>query len=105
MHACTCDSSPPDRHLRWPRGRYLCPKGATDCTATTPGATLLCRERPVYGGSGKSSVGFDEPGYILQPPCLWGGAAHGLEPPVDVDGAVLHSVKTSNATYGHHGEV
>ena len=34
---------------------------------------LVCRQEPVYGGSGKIDLAkFDEPGYILQPPCLWG---------------------------------
>jgi len=67
---------------------------------------LLCVERPVYGGTGQiSEKEFDEPGFILQPPCLWGDAAFGLEPPPDVNGVMLHSVKTANATYGHHGEM
>ena len=48
---------------------------------------------------------FDEAGYILQPPCIWGKAKHGLEPPVDVDGVTLITIKTSNATAGHHGEM
>ena len=29
----------------------------------------------------------------------------GLEAPVGVEGYVLHTVKTANATYGHHGEM
>lgn len=58
---------------------------------------LICREDPVYGTS--------DPGFILQPPCLWGDAAYGLEPPPDVNGVMLHAVKTANATYGHHGEM
>ena len=67
---------------------------------------LLCRQEPIYGGTGRVDVRkFDEPGYILQPPCLWGDARFGLEPPPDVNGAVLHTVKTANATYGHHGEM
>ena len=67
---------------------------------------LLCREDPVYGGTGKiDQPKFDEPGYILQPPCLWGSSEFGLEEPVDTTGYTLHSVKTSNATYGHHGEM
>ena len=41
---------------------------------------LLCRQEPIYGGTGKIDLPkFDEPGYILQPPCLWGDAP-GLEP-------------------------
>merc|ERR1711959_447630 len=67
---------------------------------------LLCVERPVYGGTGQvDEKRFDEPGYILQPPCLWGDKKYGLVMPPDVDGQYLHSVKTSNATAGHHGEM
>ena len=58
---------------------------------------LLCREDPVYGRN--------EPGFILQPPCLWGDSEFGLEAPPNVDGKYLYAVKTSNATYGHHGEM
>lgn len=43
---------------------------------------LLCTQRPVYGG-GRGA--FDELGYILQPPCLW-GEGQGLEPPPSVGG-------------------
>lgn len=85
---------------------YRCPKGTKVCNAST--GTLLCREEPVYGGTGRVDLPrFDEPGFILQPPCLWGSAEFGLEEPPDTDGEryVLGSVKTSNATYGHHGEM
>lgn len=67
---------------------------------------LICVERPIYGGTGEvQTPKFDEPGYILQPPCLWGEEQYGLEPPVLVGGTTLHAVKTSNATFGHHGEM
>lgn len=67
---------------------------------------LLCEERPVYGGTGRiDEKRFDEPGYILQPPCLWGPAEFGLEPPPILENVTLHSVKTADATYGHHGEM
>lgn len=83
---------------------YRCNKSVEVCNATT--GELLCREDPVYGGTGKiDQPKFDEPGYILQPPCLWGSSEFGLEEPVDTTGYTLHSVKTSNATYGHHGEM
>lgn len=83
---------------------YRCDKSVKVCNATT--GDLICREDPVYGGTGKiDNVTFDEPGYILQPPCLWGSAEFGLEPPIDTSGYTLHTVKTSNATYGHHGEM
>jgi len=86
---------------------YRCEPGVAECNATT--GTLLCEERPVYGGTGKvDRPSMDEPGFILQPPCLWGRAEFGLEAPPEVDSAkgyMLHSVKTANATYGHHGEM
>lgn len=83
---------------------YKCEKSVKVCNATT--GTLLCREEPIYGGTGKiDDKRFDEPGYILQPPCIWGSPEYGLESPPDVTGLTLHSVKTSNATYGHHGEM
>eukprot|EP00040_Diaphanoeca_grandis_P037212 m.241412 g.241412 ORF g.241412 m.241412 type:complete len:883 (+) comp33774_c0_seq2:100-2748(+) len=83
---------------------YRCPLGATDCDETT--GELLCEERPVYGGTGKIDLpAFDEPGFILQPPCMWGDSEFGLEAPVDVTGYYLHTVKTANATWGHHGEM
>jgi hypothetical protein len=67
---------------------------------------LICEEKPIYGGTGKiEGAGFDEPGYIAQPPCLFGDAAFGLDPPPNMEDVVLHAVKTSNATYGHHGEM
>lgn len=74
------------------------------CNATT--GTLLCNEKPVYGGTGRIDQSrFDEPGYILQPPCLWGSSEFGLEAPPDTSDVVLGTVKTANATYGHHGEM
>eukprot|EP00946_MAST-07B_sp_MAST-7B-sp1_P004075 g4075.t1 len=88
---------------------YRCPRSLVAsgqvCDAGT--GELLCEERPVYGGHGDSPERFDEPGFILQPPCLWGDARFGLEDPPDTDPEkwVLHTVKTSNATYGHHGEM
>jgi hypothetical protein len=83
---------------------YRCPAGTKVCNATT--GELLCEERPVYGGTGRVDEGrFDEEGYIFQPPCLWGSPEFGLEEPPDVTGYVLGTVKTANATYGHHGEM
>jgi len=67
---------------------------------------VICEERPIYGGTGKLDIKrFDETGYILQPPCIWGKEEHGLEAPIDVSGRMLRTVKTSNATAGHHGEM
>lgn len=67
---------------------------------------LMCHEVPVYGGTGRIDLKrFDEPGYILQPPCLWGAKEFGLEPPPNLDGVTMHTIKTADATYGHHGEM
>jgi len=67
---------------------------------------LICMEKPIYGGTGKvPEKQYDESGFILVPPCLWGSREHGLEPPPNLDGIMLHVVKTANATYGHHGEM
>jgi len=83
---------------------YRCAKGTKICNATN--GELLCSEKPVYGGTGKLDLPkFDEPGYILQPPCLWGSPEFGLEAPPDTSGFVLGTVKTADATSGHHGEM
>ena len=67
---------------------------------------VICTQRPIYGGTNRiDQKRFDEMGYIAQPPCLWGSGEHGLEPPYLVSGKVLHAVKRSNATNGHHGEM
>jgi len=88
---------------------YACPKGTPldgGCNATV--GKLICETKPIYGGSNNPSLAgtrFDEPGYIAIPDCFWGDAKYGLEPPVNMDGLTLHMVKTSNATYGHYGEM
>ena len=66
---------------------------------------LLCRQASRYGQGHVQHDKFDEKGYLVLPPCLWGDARFGLEEPPDVSGHMLHTVKTSNATYGHHGEM
>ena len=49
---------------------YMCDKNVTDCNNET--GTLLCDEHPVYGGTGMiDNKDMDEPGFILQPPCLF----------------------------------
>ena len=41
---------------------------------------LVCRQEPVYGGTGKiAEHKYDEAGYIATPPCLW-GEGQGLAP-------------------------
>lgn len=87
---------------------YACDKGTAlaDCDETV--GKLLCETLPAYGGTGNPALKgtrFDEPGYIAIPDCFWGGAEYGLEPPIDVTGVPLHMVKTSNATWGHYGEM
>ena len=84
---------------------YLCDEGHETCD-DKENSTLLCSESPIYGGTGKvPETKFDEPGFILQPPCLWGSDEYGLEPPVDTSGRMLYATKTSNASFGHHGEM
>jgi hypothetical protein len=87
---------------------YACSKDTKleDCNTTN--GKLLCREEPVYGGTGNPKLSgskFDEPGYIAIPDCLWGSADQGLEAPFDLTDTPLHMVKTANATWGHFGEM
>merc|ERR1712232_1432323 len=66
---------------------------------------LLCRQEPIYGGTGKIDLAkFDEPGYILQPPCLWGDGP-GLEPMPLVSGVPLLVKAITNSSVGHYGEM
>ena len=66
---------------------------------------LICRQEPVYGGTGVIDLAkYDEPGYILQPPCIW-GYQPGLEPPPLASGETFLIKAITNATYGHHGEM
>ena len=45
-----------------------------------------------------------QPGYILQPPCLWGDGP-GLEPMHLASGVPFMIKAITNSTYGHHGEM
>lgn len=68
---------------------------------------LVCSEKPIYGGTDRldaTGPRFDEPGYILQPPCLWGDAP-GLEPMPLASGVKFMVKAITNSTYGHHGEM
>jgi len=66
---------------------------------------LLCRQEPMYGGTGQIDLPkYDEVGYILQPPCLWGDQK-GLEPMPKVSGVPLLVKAITNSTFGHHGEM
>jgi hypothetical protein len=94
-HAPTCKSM----------SMYTCPStlAAGECNETT--GTLICTEEPVYGGTGMiDNKAMDEPGFILQPPCLFGHAEQGLQAPVTATGTMF-TIKTSYADYGHHGEM
>lgn len=87
---------------------YACEKGTLvkDCNATS--GKLICKQEPVYGGSGNSKIEksrFDEPGYIAIPDCFWGSEEFGLEKPLNLKGVPLHMVKRSNGTIGHYGEM
>lgn len=79
---------------------YRCPEGVHVCDETT--GTLLCEENAVRTDG--SEERFNEPGFIHQPPCLWGGKEEGLEAPPIMSGT-LFAIKTADATYGHHGEM
>jgi hypothetical protein len=82
---------------------YMCPPRTPVCNSTT--GQLLCHQETIHGGRGVVEPKFDEEGYIVLPPCKWGSAEFGLEAPPDVTGQVLGMVKTSNATFGHTGEM
>lgn len=70
---------------------------------------LICRQEAVYGTAVSGATGarrFDEKGYLALPPCVWGAAADGLEePPLLTWDTNLTSIKTTNATYAHTGEM
>jgi hypothetical protein len=66
---------------------------------------LLCRQEPIYGGTGKIDIAkFDETGYISQPPCLW-GEEPGLEKMPLASGVAFTIKAITNSTVGHHGEM
>jgi len=87
---------------------YSCPVGTPIADCSPANGKLLCKQYPVYGGSGNPYVNgsrFDETGYIAIPQCLWGPAEFGLEPPLALKDVTLHMVKKANATIGHYGEM
>ena len=66
---------------------------------------LVCSQKPVYGGTGKiSDSTYDEPGYILTPPCIWGDQP-GLTPMPKASGVKFLIKAITNSTFGHHGEM
>ena len=87
---------------------YACEKNISLNNCNADIGQLLCMQRPVYGGTGNSiltGTRFDEPGYIAIPDCFWGSDEFGLESPINVTNLPLHIIKTSNATWGHYGEM
>jgi len=87
---------------------WACPSGTPVGECDPSNGQLVCREEPVYGGSGSpalSGTRFDEAGYIAIPDCMWGPKEYGLEPPFNLTGLTLQLIKRSNATYGHYGEM
>lgn len=72
---------------------------------------VLCQSFPTYGGDNtvqrhaSDTSKYQEAGFVAVPPCLWGSPEYGLTPPPNLNGVTLRIVKTSNATYGHHGEM
>ena len=85
-----------------------CGKPTTAEEAVAKGYELLCRQAPVYGGSGNPHVAdtrFDETGYIAIPDCLWGSPEHGLIVPINTSKVPLFILKIANATNAHYGEM
>jgi hypothetical protein len=70
---------------------------------------LLCRQQRRKGETLRPSTNgkrFDEAGYISLPPCLFGDREEGLKPPMFLSFETnLRSVKITNATYTHYGEM
>ena len=68
---------------------------------------LLCNQTSVYGKGAVHLDRFDEAGYVLLPPCLWGSAEEGLEPPSWLPaGTPMYSLKRNrNTRSGHFGEM
>lgn len=68
---------------------------------------LVCRQTSHYGVGDVSRDRFDEAGYIVLPPCLWGSEEEGLEPPVWLPpNTPMVSIKKNRNTHaGHYGEM
>jgi hypothetical protein len=70
---------------------------------------LICKQEAVYGSEVSGATGarrFDEKGYLALPPCVWGSASDGLEePPLLTWDTNLTSIKKTNSTYAHTGEM
>jgi len=68
---------------------------------------LICRQASKYGKGDVSHDRFDEAGYVVLPPCLWGDASEGLAPPSWLPpNTPMFSVKRNRNTWtGHFGEM
>ena len=68
---------------------------------------LLCHQQSTYGTGNVAEDKYDEAGYLALPPCLWGSAAEGLEPPVYLPpNTPIYAVKRNvNTRAGHYGEM
>jgi len=73
---------------------------------------LLCKVRPTWGVGDVGNDRFDEEGYLLLPPCLWGSpdpeeaAKEGLKPSKFFPSINFLSVKKANNTgTGHYGDM
>lgn len=65
---------------------------------------LLCHVDGILG-KGNSSVPYDEHGYVKLNPCLWGEDA-GIMRPIQIHwNTNLTSIKRTNSTYTHYGEM
>ena len=75
--------------------------------ASVPLYRIFCQATGFAGTPKRHGGGGDEDGYDLpkDPMTLRGNRPLKVTFNSDVSGHLLHSVKTSNATYGHHGEM
>ena len=67
---------------------------------------VVCRQVPQYGTGNVTHDKYDEPGYLMLPPCVWGDDA-GLNPSILLPpGTPLVSIKRNRNTHtGHFGEM
>ncbi|KAL1520060.1 hypothetical protein AB1Y20_023535 [Prymnesium parvum] len=68
---------------------------------------LLCNQTTRYGSGEVQKDKFDEAGYLVLPPCLWGSKRERLQPPIFLaEGTPIFSVKRNRNTHtGHYGEM
>eukprot|EP01051_Picozoa_sp_SAG22_P026688 SAG22_NODE_8548_length_646_cov_2.539305_1_plen_111_part_00 len=71
---------------------------------------VICKVAPVYGGTNgyvaDMNGTFDEPGYVANPPCMFGtNSSYNLPEPLLMNGVTLRVEHVTNNTYGHHGEM